>query len=178
MRILPLLSTLLLPSVAAAQEYVEPEWVPPAPPEYEAFCADEQRTSQPVISYRVAPDCTLTDIQAVGEYRYGTEQVRSEVSDLSTSETVRRFVSGNFILYKEVRIELHSAREPTATLVCTTDMMGREVIDARIVRERRPGESSLPTVEQPVPVADGALPNLGVFTYTNTVTYSLNNCPE
>lgn len=163
---------------AHSQVYVEPDWSPPVPPPFEAFCSDEEQVSEPVIAYRISPACTLTDIRPVGEYQYGTEQVRSDVQGFSSSQMVRRFISGSMIHFKEISIQLHRANERPATLVCTVDMMGKKVIDAKIRRERTLNELRTITYDEPVTVENNLLSELGVFTYSKPVTYTTNNCPD
>jgi len=165
-------------SAAHSQVYVEPEWLPPLPPPVEAFCSNEEQISEPIIAYRISDTCTLTDIRAVGEYQYGTEQVRSDVLGFSSDQLIRRFVSGSMIHFKEISIQLHRTYERPATLVCTVDMMGKKVIDAKIVRERVLNEVQTVAYDEALPVSNNQLPDLGVFTYTDIVRYSTNNCPE
>ncbi len=162
---------------AFAQEYVEEEWAPPLPPDFEPpVCGEEERISEPVISYRVSESCALTDIRAVGEYRFGTEQARSRVRDLSSSRMIRRFVSGSFIYFREVRIELHRTFEPVASLVCTVDMNEKKVIDAKIIREQQLDRGRTRLDEEVLEIIDHRLPDLGVFTYSEPVTYTVNTC--
>jgi hypothetical protein len=104
--------------------------------------------------------------------------VKDEVSNLAGKEMIRRLVSGQYVLYNQVEIKLHRALERTATLVCTVDMMGNKVIDAKIIRERVINEDRIIPYEEPVIVENNQLPNLGVFTYTSKIRYKTNNCPE
>ena len=161
-----------------SQVYEEPPWLPPLPPPVQEYCGDVEKLSQPVMSYRISESCNLTDIQTVGEYQYGTEQVRKELMGLASKEVVRRFASGSFKYFNELKIELHRASEPHAVLVCTMDMMQKQVLDAKIVRQRVIDESRTVSYDEPVVLENNQLPNLGVFTYTNDVRYTINNCPE
>jgi len=168
-------------AIVHAQVYVEPEWAPPIPPMLppdEAFCVDQEHVSEPIIAYRISEICSLTDVRAIGEYQYGTEQVRSEVQGFSSRQMVRRFVSGSMIHFNEISIQLHRTYDRPATLVCTVDMMGSKVIDAKIVRERVVNEFRTITYDEPISVVNNQLPDLGVFTYTDEVRYTTNNCPE
>jgi len=166
-----------VPSISA-QEYVEEDWVAPPPPEFEPVCADEKRISEPVISYRISETCSVTDVQAVGEYRFGTEQVRSSVRNLPSSRMIRRFVSGSFIFFREIRIPLHKAFEPLATLVCTVDMMEKKVIDAKILRHKQLDRGRTRQDEQVLDTTGNRLPDLGIFTYSEPVSYTVDTCPE
>jgi hypothetical protein len=165
-------------SAAHSQVYVEPEWLPPLPPPIEASCVDEEKVSEPIIAYRISNTCTLTDVRAVGEYQYGTEQVRSDVLGFSSEQLIRRFVSGSMIHFKEISIQLHRTYERPATLVCTVDMMGKKVIDAKIIRERVLSETRTVKYDEPVTVVENQLADLGVFTYSKPISYKTDSCPD
>jgi len=158
--------------------FVEPEWLPPLPPPIEAYCGDEDKLSEPIIAYRISPTCTLSEIRAVGEYQFGTEHVRSVVNGFSTDSMESRFISGSMVHFKQISIELHRTYEAPATLVCTVDMMGKKVIDAKIVQERVLNETRTVKYEEPVAVLDNLLTDLGVYTYSEPVYYSVNSCPD
>lgn len=178
MRQILLLLCVLNTAGALAQEYQEPDWIPPLPPPVEEYCGDQEQVTQPVISYRISAACALTDVRAVGEYKYGTEILRGEVMSLPEKEMIRRFESGNFVFYNEVRISLHKVLEQPATLVCTTDMMGKRLIDAHIEREKPIAEGRSVSIDESISLTDNQLPNLGIFTYTREVRHTTNNCPE
>lgn len=165
-------------SAAHAQVYVEPEWLPPLPPPIEAVCVDEEKVSEPIIAYRISEICTLTDIRPIGEYQYGTEQVRSDVLGFSSDQLIRRFVSGSMIHFKEISIQLHRTYDRPATLVCTVDMMGKKVIDAKIIRERVLNETRTVKYDEPVSVVDNRLADIGVFTYSKPISYKTDSCPD
>lgn len=164
-------------SVAYTQVYEEPTWIPPLPPPVGDYCGDIEKVSEPVLSYRISPACEITDIQTVGEYQYGVARVKMEILGFSSKEMIKKFVSDELRLFHEVKIDLHRSIEPKATLVCTVEMLGNNVIDARILRSLNKGKSVSYQTES-VKIEDGKLPNLGVFTYTNQVRYTINNCPE
>jgi hypothetical protein len=161
-----------------SQFYEEPPLVLPLPPPVEEYCGDREKISQPVMSYRISATCEIEDIQLLGGYQYGAAQVKQEVSDMRTKKVTRRFDSGNFVLYNDVNIELHRASEEKANLVCTVDMMGKKVIDAKIVRQKLIEENKYSPYDEPIIVDNNQLPNLGIFTYTREVRYTINNCPE
>lgn len=165
-------------ALASAQIYEEPSWLPPLPPPVDQYCGDLENISEPVISYRISESCSLTDINTVGEYRYGDAQVRKEVMGLANKQMVRRFSGGNFVYFNEVKIELHKASEGTAVLVCIMDMMEKKVFDAKIVRQRVIDQNKNIPYDEPVAVENNQLPNLGIFTYTDKIRYTTNNCPE
>jgi hypothetical protein len=165
-------------ALSTSQVYEEPPWLPPLPPPIEEYCGDMEKLSQPVVSYRISGLCGLTDIQSVGEYQFGTEQVKKEVTGLASKQMVRRFVSGNFQYFNEMNIELHRASQATAMLVCTMDMMQKRVLSAKIVRQRVLDENKTIAYDEPIILENNQLPNLGVFTYTSDVRYTINNCPE
>ncbi len=167
----------LYASQAYSQVYQEPEWLPPLPPPVEEYCSEQESISEPVIAYRISPDCGLADIKSVGAYRYGTEEVRREVMGFSSKEMVRRLVSGNFVFFNEISIELHRALEPEALLICTVDMMGKKVIDAKIRRQKVIDVYRTIPYDEPIEVTNNQLPDLGVFTYSRKVTYQTNSCP-
>ena len=157
--------------------FAEEEWLPPLPPGYEAdTCKEEEVRSDPVASYRISPFCSITDIMEVGEYHYGIEQVKNQIRQFETVEVVRRFVGGEFRYYKKIRIELHKAFENPAFLVCHVDMMGKQVLDASIIRMEFVDDENLKPVENPLELEDNTLPDLGVFTHTKTVTYLTDRC--
>lgn len=162
---------------ANSQVYEEPSWIPPLPPPVEEYCGEIEKVSDPVLSYRISQACAISDIQTVGEYQYGAAQVKREIQEFSSKEMIKKFVDDELRLFNEVKIELHRSSEQQATLVCTVEMMGSRVIDARIIK---PPNSGMRTADitEPVVIEDGKLPNLGVFTYTNQVRYTINNCPE
>ena len=110
----------------------------------------------------------------MGEYKYGAEQIKSEVEQLSSDDVVRRFVGGNFVYFREVRVQLNKALEKEATLVCTLDMMGKKVIDAKIIRDN----DSLEKIEEPLKIENNQLTDLGIYTYTRKITYVTNTCPN
>ena len=161
-----------------SQVYQEPDWIPPLPPPVEEYCSEMENVSEPVISYRISPDCGITDIKSVGAYRYGTEEVRREVMGFSSKQMVRRLVSGNFVFFNEISIELHKALEPEALLICTIDMMGKKVIDAKIQRQKVIDVNRAIPYDEPVVVNDNQLPDLGVFTYSRQIRYQTNTCPS
>lgn len=173
--IIPLLFML---SPLRAQEYVEEDWVSPLPPDYEAVCFEPERISEPVIAYSISDACTITDIRAIGEYQFGTEQVKSEVRNMSTEEVIRRFVSGDFIYYRQISIQLHKALEAPATLACTVDMMGKNVVEAKILREQELANGRTRVIEEPLEIANNKLPDLGVFTYSSPISYTIDKCPQ
>ena len=169
---------LIWPALVTSQIYEEPPLILPLPPPIEEYCGDMEKVSQPVISYRISPACEITDIQLVGEYQYGAAQVKQEVSEMIAKKVVRRFVSGNFVLFNDVNIQLHRASEETATLACTVDMMGKKVIDAKIIRQKLNEENKPISYHESITIDNNQLPNLGIFTYTREVEYIINNCPE
>ncbi|MGK0296436.1 MAG: hypothetical protein ACI9XC_000024 [Gammaproteobacteria bacterium] len=173
-----LLFFLIWPSLVISQIYEEPPFILPLPPPVGEYCGDIEKISQPVMSYRISAACEVMDIQLIGGYQYGAVQVKQEVSNMRTKKVVRRLVSGSFVLYNEVNIELHRASEETANLVCTVDMMGKKVIDAKIVRQKLIGENKSIPYDESIIVDNNQLPNLGIFTYTREVRYTINNCPE
>jgi hypothetical protein len=173
-----ILLILILSRHAISQEYQEPDWIPPLPPPVEEFCSEEEQVSEPVIAYRISPGCGLADIKSVGAYRFGTEEVRREVMGFTSQEMVRRLVSGNFVFFNEISIELHKVLEPEAKLICTVDMMGKKVIDAKIQRQKVIDVNRTIPYDEPVDVTDNKLPDLGVFTYSRKVRYQTNTCPN
>lgn len=173
--IIPLLFIL---APVRAQEYIEEDWVVPSPPDHEAVCFEPERISEPVIAYRISDVCTITDIRPLGEYQFGTEQVKSEVRNMSAEEVTRRFVSGDFIYYREISIRLHKALEVPATLACTVDMMGKNVVKAKILREQELANGRTRVDEQALEIVDNKLPDLGVFTYSSPVSYTIDKCPQ
>ncbi|NNE38267.1 MAG: hypothetical protein HKN08_08180 [Gammaproteobacteria bacterium] len=164
-------------SSVISQVYEEPPWIPPLPPPVDEYCGEIEKVSEPVMSYRVSQACEITDIRTLGEYQYGAAQVKREIENFSEKEMVKKFVKDEFRLFNEVKIELHRISEERATLVCTVEMMGNSVVDARILRTLNNGARITYNTE-PVVVEDGKLPNLGIFTYTSQVRYTINNCPE
>ena len=178
MRLVLFINLLLLTTLASSQVYEEPPWLPPLPPPVEEYCHDQEKVSEPVISYKISDSCAIADVQQVGEEQYGTEQVKKEVMGLISKDMVRRYISGNFVFFNEVKIELHRALERPAALVCTVDMMGKKVIDAKITRQKVINEDKIVLYDEPVQTENNQLPNLGVFTYTSEIRYTINNCPE
>jgi hypothetical protein len=172
-----ILVLLLTASQVSSQVYQEPDWIPPLPPPVEEYCSEQENISEPVISYRVSPGCGLTDIRAVGAYQYGTEEVRREVMGFTSKEMIRRLVSGNFVFFNEISIELHKALEPEALLICTIDMMGKKVIDAKIQRQKVIDVNRTITYDEPVEITDNQLPDLGIYTYSRQIRYQTNTCP-
>ena len=168
---------LLLLLVCSYSSFAEEEWVPPLPPGSEAeACREKEIRSDPVASYRIAPNCSITDIASVGNYQYGMGEVKKEIRRFQTSEVVRRYLGGHFRYYKKISIELHKALENTATLVCHVDMMGKKVLDASIIRMEFVDNENLKPVEQPLALEKDGLPDMGVFTHTKTVTHLTNRC--
>jgi hypothetical protein len=161
----------------SSQVYEEPPWLPPLPPPVDEYCGEIEKVSEPVMSYQVSQACEIEDIQILGVYQYGAAQVRREIQNFSKKEMVKKFVDDEFRLFNEVKIELHRSTEQPATLVCTVEMMGNKVVDAMILRTLN-NAASTSYKSEPVIVEDGKLPNLGIFTYTNEVRYTINNCPE
>jgi hypothetical protein len=177
MKALPLIVFLFWSPVAVSQVYVEPDWIPPLPPPVDEYCGEIEKVSDPVMSYQISPACEVTEIRTLGEYQYGAAEVKKDIEYFSSKEMIKKFVRDEFRLFNEVKIYLHKATEPPATLVCTVEMMGNKVVDARILRILdNSGKISYKT--EPVSVIDGKLPNLGVFTYTKQVNYTINSCPE
>ncbi len=164
-------------SVGYTQVYEEPSWIPPLPPPVQEYCGDVEKVSEPVLSYRISPACEITEVQTIGEYQYGVAQVKREILGFSSKEMIKKYVSDEFRLFNEVKIDLHRSMEPTATLVCTVEMLGNSIIDARILRSMNNSNTVSYKTEQLI-IEDGKLPNLGVFTYTTEVRYIHNNCPE
>ncbi len=164
-------------SCVVAQVYEEPPWIPPLPPPVDEYCGEVEKVSEPVMSYRISQACEIADIQTLGEYQYGAAQVKREIENFSKKEMIKKFVKDEFRLFNEIKIELHRATQQQATLVCTVEMMGNNVVDARILRTLNNGGNTTYKSE-PVQVEDGKLPNLGIFTYTSHVRYTINNCPE
>ncbi len=167
---------ILTNQISYAQEYVEEEWIPPLPPTINKACSSEELFSEPVVSYQISKICGITEIKLVGEYKYGAELVKSEVKQLSSDDVIRRFVRGNFVYFREVRVQLNKAFEKEATLVCTLDMMGKKVIDAKITREK--GIDKGTVYEEPVKIENNQLTDLGIYTYTRKINYVTNTCPN
>jgi len=161
-----------------AQEYVEEEWIPPLPPIINKVCSSVEQISEPVVSYQISKICGITDITLVGDYKYGAEQIKSEVKQLSSDDVIRRFVRGNFVYFREVRAQLNKAFEREATLVCTLDMMGKKVIDAKIIRKKAIDNGVPTAIEEPVIIENNQLTDLGIFTYTRKINYVTNTCPD
>jgi hypothetical protein len=159
---------MLLPLAATA---LEEERLPPLPPG-EAQACPAAIESRPVVSYRISSQCRITDIQAIGEYRYGHSEVERQVRGFERSTTRRQFHSGDYRRVTGIEIELHRALDEPAHLVCVTDMMGREVLSATLVRAR-PGGKPL---TEPVSITDGRLPDLGVFTHTAVMVSPAPGC--
>ena len=63
------IALLMSSRLASSQVYQEPDWIPPLPPPVEEYCSEMENVSEPVISYRISPDCGITDIRSVGERR-------------------------------------------------------------------------------------------------------------
>lgn len=141
-------------------------------------CKEEELTYQPVASYRISGLCRITGVESVGDYKYGIGRVKSEIRDFQSSRTVKRFVGGESVFRKEVRIELRRARERPAVLVCETDMKEREVFDAKILRKRETRGGKLKEYEEPVAVENGRLTDLGVFTHSREITAMTDRCDE
>lgn len=139
-------------------------------------CREKELTYQPVASYRISGLCQITDVEGVGDYKYGMWRIKSEIRDFQSSRTVKRFVGGESVYRKEVRIELYRARERPAVLVCETDMKEREVFEANILRKREKKGGKFMEDEKPVTVENGRLPDLGVFTHSREITTMTNRC--
>jgi len=158
--------------------------LPPLPPEGDldgrenGECREKELTYQPVVSYRISDLCRITDVKGVGDYKHGMGQVKSEVREFQFSRTVKRFVSGESVFRKEVRIELRRAREQPAVLICETDMKERKVFNAKIMRKRQARGGDFMEYEEPVSVTNGRLPNLGIFTHSREITVMTNRCEE
>jgi hypothetical protein len=161
-----------------SQEYELPPLDTPLPPPIEEYCGDREKFSDPVVSYRISEYCEIIDVQMIGEYQYGVAQVKKEVMGMVKKDVVRRYQSGNFVLFNEVTLELHRALDQPAKLVCTIDMMGKKVMDAKIVRQKLTDENKMQSYNEPVNVENNQLPNLGIFTYTKEIRYTINTCPE
>lgn len=175
-----LIVLLMYTGMIAAQEM---DLSPPAPEidvdnreKYQ--CKEKELTYQPVASYRISGLCQITDVEAVGDYQYGIGRIKSEIRDFQSSTTVKRFVSGESVYRKEVRIELRRARERPAALVCETDMKEEEVFGAKILRNREGKGGKLMEYEEPVNVENGRLPDLGVFTHSRKVTAMTDRCDK
>lgn len=174
---------LLLTCTAAA---AQGEWIPPSPgmdqrggaaPGEEEQCKKVERVSHPVASYRIAPTCRITDIEAVGDYTYGIRQLKTEIMDFESHEITRRFVSDSYQYRRRQRIELHKAlQERPAVLYCETDMMETRVYSAYIQRTKVLDNGKLLDYQEPVELQDGRLPDLGVYTHSSSVTYTTDPC--
>ena len=57
-------------------------------------------------------------------------------------------------------------------------MMGKMVIDAKIIRQKLNEENKPISYHESITIDNNQLPNLGIFTYTREVEYIINNCPE
>lgn len=140
-------------------------------------CREKKEVSNPVVSYHVSPLCEVTDINAVGGYKFGTGQVMSEVRKFQSNSTVKRFVGGDYHYRQQHRIELHKALKHTDSLVCELDMMGKQVLSARIERTKTLDNGKELPYQDPVKVENGRLPDLGTFTYSKKVTHTTKQCP-
>lgn len=162
----------------------EEDLSPPPPPDVDIDnrgkyeCKEEELTYQPVASYRISGLCRITDVEGVGGYKYGIGRIKSEIRDFQSSRTVKRFVGGESVYRKEIRIELRRARERPAVLVCETDMKGREVFEAKILRKREARDGEMKEYEEPVAVENGSLPDPGVFTHSREITAMTDRCEE
>jgi len=140
-------------------------------------CREKKQVSHPVVSYHISPLCGITDINAVGGYKYGTGQVMSEVRKFQSKGTVKRFVGGDYHYRQQHRIALHKALQHTDTLVCELDMMGKQVLTAHIERTKTLANGQELPQQDPVKVENGRLPDLGTFTYSKKVTHTTKQCP-
>ena len=140
-------------------------------------CRKVERVSHPVAAYRISPRCRITDVHAVGDYTYGIQQVKAEIRAFQREEIIRRFVRDTYQYRKQRRIELHKAlQERPATLVCETDMLETRVYSAHIQRTKVLDNGKLLDYQEPVEVRDGRLPDLGIFTHSSSVTYTMDQC--
>ena len=164
--------------IGYVQEYMEEEWMLPLPPKINKTCKSGEQIREPVVSYRISKICGITDVKLVGDYKFGAEQLKSEVKQLSSENVIRRFVSGEFIYFREVRVQLNRAFKKEATLVCTVDMMGKKVIDAKIIREKVHDKGTLKAIEEPVKIESNELTDLGIYTYIRKINYVASTCSE
>lgn len=169
--------TYLLPVLGcmSALAYADDLALPTAPADNKE-CVESEFMRTPVVSYRISDRCDMIDISGVGDYQYGVNSVKQEVKGFKQTEVIRRFKDGNFQLLKEVKIELRRASEDPAVLVCHMDIMGNNVIDARIIRNNSSAGGRDRVREEPLVIDKNKLPNLGIYTHTKTVTYTDHNC--
>lgn len=168
---------LLLLLIFSLPGFAEEEWQPPLPPGSDTHaCREKEIRSYPVASYRIAPNCTITDVAAVGRYQYGMGEVKKEIRAFESSEVVRRYVGGQFRYFKNIHIELHKALAGPATLECQVDMMGKRVLNASITRMEFVSDENLKPITKPLALKSNALPDLGVFTHTKAIVRVTNRC--